>query len=47
MQDYTMPKTKDQREFEINMKYLIQVLSDLTKEEQRKVIDFAVFLANE
>ena len=46
MQEYTIPKTKEQRDFETNVKYLLQVLADLSKEEQQKVIDFAVFLAN-
>ncbi len=33
------PKTKAQ--------YLLQVLSELKPEQQKQVIDFAVFLANE
>lgn len=41
------PKTKAQKDFEINAQYLLQVLSDLTQEQQKQVIDFAVFLANE
>lgn len=41
-----MPKTKDQKDFEINAAYLIQVLAELTKDDQKKVLDFAVFLAN-
>ena len=45
--DIVIPSTKEQREFETAIKYLIQVLSELPKEELNKVIDFAVFLANE
>lgn len=45
--EITMPKTKEQRDFETEVKYLITVLSDLSKEDRQKVIDFAVFLANE
>lgn len=47
MNENTMPKTKEQKDFETDVLYLIQVLADLPKEERRKVIDFAVFLANE
>lgn len=47
MNENTMPKTKEQKEFETDVQYLLQVLADLPKEERRKVIDFAVFLANE
>lgn len=45
MQEY--PKTKAQKDFETNANYLVTVLSDLTPEQQKQVIDFAVFLANE
>lgn len=45
--EFTIPSTKEQREFETAIKYLIQILSELPKEEVNKVIDFAVFLANE
>ncbi len=41
-----MPKTKEQKDFEINVQYLIDVLSNLNSKEQKQVIDFAVFLAN-
>ena len=47
MDGITAPKTKAQRDFEINAKYLLQVLADLTPEQQKQVIDLAVFLANE
>ena len=40
------PKTKEQKEFETNVQYLINVLSELTTQEQKQVIDYAVFLAN-
>ena len=40
------PKTKEQKEFETNVQYLINVLSELTNQEQKQVIDYAVFLAN-
>ena len=40
------PKTKEQKEFETNAQYLLNVLSDLSLKEQQQVIDFAVFLAN-
>ena len=40
------PKTKEQIDFESNAQYLINVLSELTKQEQKQVIDYAVFLAN-
>lgn len=45
--EITMPKTKEQQDFEINVQYLINVLSDLSSKEVKQVIDFAVFLANE
>ena len=45
--EIVIPSTKEQREFETAIKYLIQILSELPKEEVNKVIDFAVFLANE
>ena len=41
------PKTKAQIDFECNAQYLLTVLADLTPEQQKQVIDFAVFLANE
>lgn len=44
--DLTAPKTKAQKDFETNAQYLINVLSELTTQEQKQVIDFAVFLAN-
>lgn len=44
--ELTIPKTKEQKDFELNIQYLINVLSDLTTKEQKQVIDFAVFLAN-
>lgn len=40
------PKTKEQKDFETNAQYLLNVLAELTKEEQKQVIDFAIFLAN-
>ena len=45
--ELTMPKTKEQKDFESDVQYLINVLSDLTKEERTQVINMAVFLANE
>ena len=45
--EITIPSTKEQRDFETTIKYLIQILSELPKEELNKVVDFAVFLANE
>lgn len=42
-----IPKTKAQKDFETNIQYLINVVSELTKEDLQKVLDFAVFLANE
>ena len=47
LMEIAIPSTKEQREFETSIKYLIQILSELPKEEVNKVIDFAVFLANE
>ena len=44
--EITAPKTKAQKDFELNAQYLINVLSELTAQEQKQVIDFAVFLAN-
>ena len=41
-----IPKTKDQIDFESNVQYLINVMSELPKEEQKQLIDYAVFLAN-
>lgn len=45
--EITIPKTKEQKDFEANTQYLINVLAELTQEEQRQVINLAVFLANE
>lgn len=44
--DLAAPKTKAQKDFETNAQYLINVLSELPAKEQKQVIDFAVFLAN-
>ena len=41
-----IPTTKEQKDFETNAQYLINVLSELSTKEQKQVIDFAVFLAN-
>lgn len=40
------PKTKEQKDFETNAQYLINILSELPTKEQKQVIDFAIFLAN-
>ena len=45
--ELTMPKTKEQKDYEMNMKYLIAVMSELSQAQQKQVIDYAVFLANE
>lgn len=45
--EITIPKTKEQKDFEANAQYLINVLAELSKEEQTQVINLAVFLANE
>ena len=42
-----IPKTKAQQDFETDMQYLINVLSELNKQEIHQVINYAVFLANE
>lgn len=44
--DITIPKTKEQQDFETNVQYLIMVFNELTKDEQKQVIDYCVFLAN-
>ena len=45
--ELTIPKTNEQKDFETRAQYLINILATLPPEEQNKVIDFAVFLANE
>ena len=45
--DITIPKTKAQEDFEADVKYLITVFSELSKREQKMLLDLAVFLANE
>ena len=42
-----IPKTKAQKDFESNLQYLSILLADLNPEQQKQVIDFAVFLNNE
>ena len=44
--EITAPKTREQKDFETNAQYLINVMSELTAQEQKQVIDYAVFLAN-
>lgn len=42
----TIPKTKAQEDFESNIKYLVQLFTELTEQEQKMLLDLAVFLAN-
>lgn len=42
-----IPKTKAQQDFETDIQYLINVLSELNKQAIYQVINYAVFLANE
>lgn len=44
--DINVPKTKEQKDFEANVQYLVNLLSELSIKEQKQVIDFAVFLIN-
>lgn len=44
--EMNIPKTKEQKDFETDLQYLIQILAELTKKERTQVVDFAVFLAN-
>lgn len=46
MQEITIPKTREQKEFEEKVKNLIIVLSDMKNEDVQKVLEFAIFIAN-
>ena len=43
----TIPKTKAQQEFEVNVNYLVTLFTELDEREQKMLLDLAVFLANE
>lgn len=42
----TIPKTKEQKEFECKVQNLLQVLSEMNSADVQKVIEFAIFIAN-
>lgn len=42
----TIPKTKEQKEFETKVQQLIAILADMNSEDIQKVIEFAIFIAN-
>lgn len=45
--EITIPKTKAQEDFEVNVKYLPQLFVDLDERSQKMLLDLAVFLTNE
>lgn len=44
--DITIPKTKEQKDFEIKIQNLLTVLSEMNAADVQKVIEFAIFIAN-
>ena len=44
--EITVPKTKQQRDFEEKVKNLLTVLSEMSAADVQKVIEFAIFIAN-
>lgn len=44
--EMTIPKTKQQKEFEEKAKQLITILADMKSEDIQKVIEFAIFIDN-
>lgn len=41
-----IPKTKAQKEFELKVKSLIEILSDMNIDDIQRVIEFAIFIDN-
>ena len=46
MQEITIPKTKEQKDFENKVKNLITILAEMNADDVQKVIEFAIFIAN-
>ena len=46
MQEITIPKTKEQKDFENKVKNLISILAEMRADDVQKVIEFAIFIAN-
>lgn len=44
--EITIPKTKEQKDFEIKIQNLLTILSEMKAEDVQKVIEFAIFIAN-
>lgn len=44
--EITIPTTKEQKEFEMKVKNLLTILSEMGAADVQKVIEFAIFIAN-
>lgn len=44
--EITVPKTKEQKDFERKVQSLLEVLSEMSSADVQKVIEFAIFIGN-
>lgn len=44
--EITVPKTKEQKDFETKVQSLLAILAEMKNEDVQKVIEFAIFIAN-
>lgn len=44
--EIVIPKTKEQKDFEIKIQNLLTVLSEMSAADVQKVIEFAIFISN-
>ena len=42
----TIPKTKEQKDFEVKIQNLLQILAEMNSADVQKVIEFAIFICN-